>query len=137
MHDNLVILGKDGVLFREDGTALDLVGNKDKSAFSSSFAIDGGASFNNNAYLSSNKISTGTATELEGYDLSKGLTIEKNYILTEAPRFVSTDLESPNFYRLKSRKGDWAFATATGGYPNYVGAIEPQLMADGFSIVVR
>ena len=130
MHDNLIVLGKDGVLFREDGDVL-------KDTHSSSFKTNGGATFNNNAYLSSETISIGTATELEGYDLSKGLTIEKNYILTEAPRFVSTDLESPDFYRLKSRKGDWAFATATGGYPNYVGAIEPQLIADGFSIVVR
>ena len=130
MHDNLIVLGKDGVLFREDGDVL-------KDTHSSSFKTDGGATFNNNAYLSSNKISIGTATELEGYDLSKGLTIEKNRVLTEVPRFLSTDLNSPDYYRLKSRKGDWAFATATGGYPNYVGAIEPQLMADGFSIVVR
>ncbi|MBR4894752.1 MAG: hypothetical protein IKZ36_06090, partial [Kiritimatiellae bacterium] len=130
MHDNLIVLSKDGVLFREEGTTL-------KDAFSSSFKSGGGATFNNNAYLSSETISTGTATELEGYDLSKGLTIEKNYVLTEVPRFLSTDLNSPDYYRLKSRKGDWAFATATGGYPNYVGAIEPQLMADGFSIVVR
>lgn len=130
MHDNLIVLGKDGVLFREDGDVL-------KDTHSSSFKTDGGATFNNNAYLSSETISTGTATELEGYDLSKGLTIEKNRVLTEVPRFLSTDLNSPDYYRLKSRKGDWAFATATGGYPNYVGAIEPQLMADGFSIVVR
>lgn len=130
MHDNLIVLGKDGVLFREDGDVL-------KDTHSSSFKTNGGATFNNNAYLSSNKISIGTATELEGYDLSKGLTIEKNRVLTEVPRFLSTDLNSPDYYRLKSRKGDWAFATATGGYPNYVGAIEPQLMADGFSIVVR
>ena len=130
MYNNLIILSNDGILFREDGTTL-------KDTHSSSFKTDGGATFNNNAYLSSGTISTGTATELEGYDLSKGLAIEKNYVLTQAPRFLSTDLESPDFYRLKSRKGDWAFATATGGYPNYVGAIEPQLMADGFSIVVR
>ncbi len=130
MYDNLVILGKDGVLFREDGGAL-------KDTFASSFKTDGGATFSNNAYLTSDTISIGTATGLEGYDLSKGLAIENNRTLADAPRFISTDIQSPDYYRLRSRKGDWPFAASSVGYPGYVGALEPLLMPSGILIMVR
>ena len=120
VYDNLLIL-------REGGNAI----WEDAESCMTSFVE--GARFINNAYLG--EMLGGGVTELEDYKTP--LLMENNYRLTTTPRFLSTDLNSPDYYRLKSRKGDWAFATATGGYPNYVGAIEPQLMADGFSIVVR
>ena len=128
IYDNLIILGDDGFLIKEDGSNL--------GDANSSFETGGGAKFFNNVYLSSG-INTGTATQLDGYDLSKGLTIENNRVLTEAPRFISTDPQSPDFCRLKARKGDWPFAASSQGHPSFVGAVEPLIIPDGFSIFIR
>jgi hypothetical protein len=87
--------------------------------------------------MSSDQFSTGTVTELEGYNLSKGLKVENNTVLTVAPIFISTDPSSPDFMRVKSKKGDWAYATAVGGYPNYVGAVEPLYRPNGMFIFIR
>ena len=79
----------------------------------------------------------GKALSLEGYDLSKGLKVENNTVLSAAPRFLSTDMNSPDFMRLKAKKGDYPFSAAAGGYPNYVGAQEPMLRLDGMRIIIR
>jgi hypothetical protein len=79
----------------------------------------------------------GKALSLEGYDLSKGLKVEKNTEIAEAPRFMSTDVNSPDFMRPRARKGDYPFSAAVGGYPNYVGAQEPKLRPEGMRVIIR
>lgn len=137
IYDNLLILSTDGIMINENGTSL-------KSGSYSSFKTEvnadvesPAASFYNNAYMSSDQFTTGTATLLEEYDLSRGLKVEKNTEIAEAPRFMSTDVNSPDFMRPRARKGDYPFSAAVGGYPNYVGAQEPKLRPEGMRVIIR
>ena len=106
----------------------------------SSFKTDGGAFFRNNAYYAL-ALNGGTATEVPGYDLSKGLLVENNVVLAAAPVFMSTDPASPNFYRPKQSKnptwiGKGKAWTDGGKYPDYIGAVEP-LVTGGLILYVR
>lgn len=134
IYDNLIALSAGSALFQEDET--EFYKNDGKVSASSSFKTDGGAAFTNNVYMADNFVA-GKALSLEGYDLSKGLKVENNTVLSAAPRFMSTDMNSPDFMRLKAKKGDYPFSAAAGGYPNYVGAQEPMLRLDGMRIIIR
>lgn len=134
IYDNLMVLSAGSALFQEDET--EFYKKDGIVSASSSFKTDGGAAFTNNVYMADNFVA-GKALSLEGYDLSKGLKVENNTVLSAAPRFMSTDLNSPDFMRLKAKKGDYPFSAATGGYPNYVGAQEPMLRPDGMRIIIR
>jgi PKD repeat protein len=134
IYDNLIVLSAGSALFQEDET--EFYKKDGIVSASSSFKTDGGAAFTNNVYMADNFVA-GKALSLEGYDLSKGLKVENNTVLSAAPRFMSTDMNSPDFMRLKAKKGDYPFSAATGGYPNYVGAQEPMLRSDGMRIIIR
>ena len=134
IFDNIVSSpAPDGNVITETGTAF-------ASGNFSSFKTDGGAFFRNNAY-SAAALNGGSATEVSGYDLSKGLLVEDNFILAAAPEFMSTDPTSPNFYRPKQSKNptwigkDKAW-TDGDKYPDYIGAVEP-IIANGFFIYFR
>ena len=129
IYDNLIVLSAGGALFQEDETSL-------SDGTYSSFKTDGGAAFSNNVYMADN-FDAGKALSLEGYDLSKGLKVENNTVIAEAPRFISTDMNSPDFMRLRARKGDYPFSAAVGGYPNYVGAQAPEFRPDGMLMIIR
>lgn len=129
MYDNMIVLSAGGALFQEDEPQF-------SQNASSSFKTDGGAAFTNNVYMA-DKFDAGKALSLEGYDLSKGLKVENNTVIAEAPRFMSTDVNSPDFMRPRARKGDYPFSAAVGGYPNYVGAQEPKLRPEGMRVIIR
>lgn len=134
IYDNLIVLSAGGALFQEDET--EFYKKDGEVSASSSFKTDGGAAFTNNVYMA-DKFDAGKALSLEGYDLSKGLKVENNTVLSSAPRFISTDPASPDFMRLKSKKTDWPYASSSGGYPNYVGAVEPLYCPCGLVVTVR
>lgn len=132
IFDN-VVSSPDGYVIVETGTAF-AAGNY------SSFKTGGGAFFRNNAYYAL-ALNGGTATEVSGYDLSKGLLVENNFALAAAPVFMSTDPASPNFYRPKQSKnptwiGKGKAWTDGGKYPDYIGAVEPFRTA-GLVLFVR
>ena len=127
IYENLIVLSEGGVLIRENFS-------KPPSNRTTSFLE--GAVFRNNAYFASG-ICGGVASELSGYNLLDMLEMADNHVLAAAPRFISIDPESSDFYRLKARKGGWSYSTSATGYPGYVGAIEPELRPEGFSINVR
>jgi hypothetical protein len=79
--------------------------------------------------------SGGTATELTGYRMN--VEPVNCTVLSASPRFISTDLSSPDFMRIKSKKTDWPYASSFGGYPNYVGDVEPMYRPLGLYIVVH
>lgn len=132
MFDNLVIAGAAAAIV-ETGTAL-------SGTSSSSFTTGKGATFRNNAYLA-DSLNGGTLTELEGYDLSAGLTIQDNFELTEKPPFVSLDMFSSDFCRPRLRnrddgpllRGGW---TDGNTLPAYIGALEP-VLSGGTIIFLR
>lgn len=134
IYDNLIVLSAGGALFQEDET--EFYKKDGKVSASSSFKTDGGAAFTNNVYMADNFVA-GKALSLEGYDLSNGLKVENNTEIAEAPRFMSTDVNSPDFMRPRARKGDYSFSAAVGGYPNYVGAQEPKLRPEGMRVIIR
>ena len=129
IYDNLIVLSAGSALFQEDEPQFS------QNAYSS-FKTDGGAAFTNNVYMADN-FDAGKALSLEGYDLSKGLKVENNTVIAEAPRFMSTDVNSPDFMKPRARKGDYPFSAAVGGYPNYVGAQEPKLRPEGMRVIIR
>ena len=129
IYENLIVLSIGGALFQEDETQLN------QNVYSS-FKTDGGAAFTNNVYMADNFVA-GKALSLQGYDLSRGLKVENNTVIAEAPRFMSTDVNSPDFMRPRARKGDYPFSAAVGGYPNYVGAQEPKLRPEGMRVIIR
>lgn len=129
IYDNLIVLSAGSALFQEDEPQFN------QNAYSS-FKTDGGAAFTNNVYMADNFVA-GKALSLEGYDLSRGLKVENNTVIAEAPRFMSTDVNSPDFMRPRARKGDCPFSAAVGGYPNYVGAQEPKLRPEGMRVIIR
>lgn len=134
IYDNLIVLSAGSALFQEDETEF-YKKDGEVSAYSS-FKTDGGAAFTNNVYMADN-FDAGKALSLEGYDLSRGLKVENNTVIAEAPRFMSTDVNSPDFMRPRARKGDYPFSAAVGGYPNYVGAQEPKLRPEGMRVIIR
>lgn len=60
--------------------------------------------------------------------------------LTSAPVFMNTtDVRSPNYYRIKCDSSSWAAKggyTYEGAYPRYIGAVEP-LVSGGVMLFVR
>lgn len=122
MFDNLIVLADGGSVFVENGTGF-VDGNY------SSFLTDGGATFRNNAFVAGS-LMTGTATGIDGYDLSRGLAVEGNIELAAAPTFISTNIGSDDFYRARaSANAAWAAEglawTDDGAHPDYIGAVEP------------
>lgn len=134
IYDNLIVISAGGALFQEDET--EFYKKDGIVSASSSFKTDGGAAFTNNVYMADNFVA-GKALSLEGYDLSKGLKVENNTEIAEAPRFMSTDVNSPDFMRPRARKGDYPFSASVGGYTNYVGAQEPKLRPEGMRVIIR
>ena len=125
IYDNLILLASGGLVIDDKSTAI-------PEGMTSAFKSE--TSFSNNVYLAS-AFSGGTATELTGYRMN--VAPVNCTVLSAAPRFMSTDLNSSDFMRLKAKKGDYPFSAATGGYPNYVGAQEPMLRPDGMCIIIR
>lgn len=131
----------DNVVSSPDGNVITETGTAFASGNFSSFKTDGGAFFRNNAYYAS-ALNGGTATEVSGYDLSKGLLVEDNFVLAAAPVFKSTNPASPDFYRPKQSKnpqwiGKHLAWTNDGEYPDYIGAVKPQVPVPGLLIIVR
>ena len=81
----------------------------------------------NNAYFATGGLANGPATQVSGYDLSRGCTISSNIVLATPPAFVSTKIDSPNFCRPAPRNGDWtgtgyAWTGENGEYDDWIGA---------------
>ena len=128
--DNLIVLnpadGDGQTLFKNNQTAF-APGNY------SSFKTGGDGCLKNNAWYAPGGISGGPATEVAGYDLSRGCTISDNVVLATPPAFVSTKLDSPDFCRPASRNGDWvgdgyAWTGDDGEYDDWIGA-KPGIVA--------
>ena len=121
IFDDLIVL-EGGAVFKEKGAGFD-GGN------TSSFLTGGSAIFWNNVCLAAG-FTAGTATELPNYDIANGLAISGNYELTAAPKFNSTDLSSPDFYRpVKISGAAWTLPGAAwtddGLYADFIGAKKP------------
>lgn len=136
IFDNLILLvdSEDYAVFQNKQGAF-------KSGNYSSFLTGGLGCFMNNAYFATGGLTNGPATQVSGYDLSRGCEIADNIVLTAPPKFVSTKLDSPDFCRPReSRNPTWAkqgFAwTDDGKYPDYIGAVEP-LTSSSFIIHLR
>lgn len=136
IFDNLILLvdSEDYAVFQNKQGAF-------KSGNYSSFLTGGLGCFMNNAYFATGGLTNGPATQVSGYDLSRGCEIADNIVLTAPPKFVSTRLDSPDFCRPReSRNPTWAkqgFAwTDDGKYPDYIGAVEP-LTSSSFIIHLR
>ena len=122
IFDNLILLvdSEDYAVFQNKQTAF-------KSGNYSSFLTGGLGCFMNNAYFATGGLTNGPATQVSGYDLSKGCMITNNVVLAEAPAFVSKKLDSPDFCRPASRNGDWvgsgyAWTGEDGEYDDWIGA---------------
>lgn len=127
IFDNLIVLdpaSEDGrTVFKNNQTAF-------ASGCYSSFETGKDGCLKNNAWCAPGGISGGAATQVSGYDLSRGCVIADNISLDAQPVFLSTKLDSPDFCRPReSRNPTWAkqgFAwTDDGKYPDYIGAVEP------------
>ncbi|MBO7299764.1 MAG: PKD domain-containing protein [Kiritimatiellae bacterium] len=125
IYDNLIILAEDGILFNESPTFSS--GN-----FNSTFKSE--STFNNNVYLAS-AVSGGSAVNLNGYSFN--LEPTDCFEINAAPRFISTKPGDADEYRMRATKLDWPFTASVGGYPNYVGAVEPFLAPLSTLIIVR
>ena len=133
IFDNLVVL-KGGAVFKETGTGFN-GGN------TSSFLTDGSALFRNNVYFAAD-FTAGTAIELPNYDIANGLAISGNYELTAAPKFNSTDVSSPDFYRPVKISGaawTWPGAAWTDGglYADFIGAKKPSAGKAATVVIMR
>lgn len=133
----------DNIVSSPDGNVITETGTAFASGNFSSFKTDGGAFFRNNAYYAL-ALNGGTATEVSGYDLSKGLLIENNVVLEKLPEFQNTtDATNSGYYRpLVESKTDPLVAggwTDNGAYPAYIGALKPQVQSSssGLLIIVR
>ena len=124
IFDNLIVLdpaSEDGrTVFKNNQTAF-------ASGCSSSFKTGSDGCLRNNAWYAPGGISGGAATQVSGYELSKGCMITNNVVLAEAPAFVSKKLDSPDFCRPASRNGDWvgsgyAWTGEDGEYDDWIGA---------------
>jgi hypothetical protein len=125
IYDNLIILAEDGILFNESPT----FGSGD---FNSTFKSE--STFNNNVYLAS-AVSGGSAVNLNGYSFN--LEPTDCFEINAAPRFISTKPGDADEYRMRATKLDWVYTTAVGGYPNYVGAVEPLLAPLQTLIIIK
>lgn len=131
----------DNIVSSPDGNVITETGTAFASGNFSSFKTDGGAFFRNNAY-SAAALNGGSATEVSGYDLSRGLLIENNVVLEKLPEFQNTtDVTDPGYYRpqVESKTdqlvaGGW---TDNGAYPAYIGALKPQVPVPGLLIFIR
>ena len=131
--DNLIVL--DPTLNAADATVFWNEQEAFKSGNFSSFKTGGKGCLKNNAWYAPGGISGGVATNVPGYDLSKGCAITNNIVLGEWPTFMSMDLGSPNFMRPRaSRNPTWAtrgvaWTNAVSGCKtglcDYIGAVEP------------
>ena len=130
IFDNLIVLdpaSEDGLtVFKNNQTAF-------ASGNFSSFKTGSDGCLKNNVWYAPGGISGGAATQVSGYDLSKGCMITNNVVLAEAPAFVSTKLDSPDFCRPASRNGDWvgagyAWTGEDGEYDDWIGA-KPGIVA--------
>lgn len=94
IFDNLILLvdSEDYAVFQNKQGAF-------KSGNYSSFLTGGLGCFMNNAYFATGGLTNGPATQVSGYDLSRGCEIADNIVLTAPPKFVSTRLDSPDFCR--------------------------------------
>ena len=124
IFDNLIVLdpsSEDGLtVFKNNQTAF-------ASGNFSSFKTGSDGCLKNNAWYAPGGISGGAATQVSGYDLSRGCTISDNIVLATPPAFVSTKLDSPNFCRPAPRNGDWtgtgyAWTGENGEYDDWIGA---------------
>ena len=139
IFDNLFVLdsaSEDGrTIFKNNQTAF-------ASGNFSSFKTDGGGCLKNNVWYAPGGISSGDATNVSGYDLSKGCTITNNIVLAATPKFVSTKLDSPDFCRPSAGNGGWvkpksgyAWTGEDGEYADWIGA-KPATMS-GIKITLR
>ena len=137
IFDNLFVLdsaSEDGrTIFKNNQTAF-------ASGNFSSFKTDGGGCLKNNAWYAPGGVSGGAATQVPGYDLSKGCTITNNIVLDNPPSFASTRLDSPDFCRPLQRSGGWvnpghAWIGDNGEYADWIGA-KPASMS-GIKISLR
>ncbi len=132
IFDNLIVLK--GAVFKENGTGFD--GDN-----TSSFKTGGSGIFRNNAWLATG-LSEGTATTLANYDISNGLAISGDYVLTTAPKFNSTDLSSPDFYcPVKFSGAAWTLPGAAwtdgGLYADFIGAKKPNAGRAATIVIMR
>ena len=130
IFDNLFVLdpaSEDGrTVFKNNQTAF-------ASGCFSSFKTGENGCLRNNAWYAPGGISGGAATQVSGYDLSKGCMITNNVVLSAPPAFVSTKLDSPDFCRPASRNGDWvgsgyAWTGENDEYDDWIGA-KPGIVA--------
>ena len=139
IFDNLFVLDPES----EDGLT---VFKNNQTAFASgnfsSFTTGGDGCLKNNAWYAPGGISGGPATQVSGYDLSRGCAITNNIVLDTWPQFMSMDLNSPNFMRPRaSRNRSWAIRGVAwtgedGEYADWIGAVEP-LASSPFVIRLR
>ena len=113
IYDNLIVLADGGTLFLDNST-------KKNNTYPCSLTPD--TVFNNNAYMATAWFG-GSAQELEGYEFTLAPT--DCVQLDVSPRFMSTEIGNENEYRIRANKLEWIYASSVGGYPNYVGAVEP------------
>lgn len=125
IYDNLIILAENGTMFIDNSP-------KKNRTYSCYFRPE--TVFKNNVYMSSNWFD-GTAKDIEGYEFTLAPT--DCVQLDVSPRFMSTEIGNENEYRVRATKLDWAFASSVGGYPNYVGAVEPFLAPLSTLIIIR
>jgi hypothetical protein len=94
----------------------------------------------NNAYAG--VLTGGTAARIAGYDLSSGMEIVDNIVISAPLEFICTnDIYSVDFYRVRCRQGDpnlkrLGWQGENGEYPRYIGALPPYY-PDGFSLMIR
>ena len=125
IYDNLILLAPDGVVIEDNTTAF---GSSMTSAFKDE------TTFNNNVYMAST-FTDGTAQNLSNYKLN--VTPADCLEIDNAPRFMSTEMGNADEYRIRATKLDWAFTSSVGGYPNYVGAVEPFLAPLSTTIIIK
>lgn len=130
IFDNLIVLdpaSEDGLtVFKNNQTAF-------ASGNFSSFKTGSDGCLKNNVWYAPRGISGGPATQVSGYDLSRGCEIADNVELAAPPVFVSKKIDSPDFCRPASRNGDWvgsgyAWTGDDGEYDDWIGA-KPGIVA--------
>ena len=137
IFDNLFVLdpaSEDGLtVFKNNQTAF-------ASGNFSSFKTGDNGCLKNNVWYAPGGISGGVATNVSGYNLSKGCEMANNISLDAQPAFISTCLDSPDFCRPARRNGDWiapghAWTGEDSEYPDWIGAKAPS--NSGTLIILR
>lgn len=126
MYDNLILLASGGVLVQDDSTTLP----KDYTS-----PILDETTFNNNVYIADTFLGGTALDTLSGYKCN--LEAIDCLGLDAVPRFMSTEMGNADEYRIRATKLDWAFTSSVGGYPNYVGAVEPFLAPLSTTIIIK